>query len=46
MYNLDVLKINNFEIKKSELNAVHEALNLETPSNYSNMLGENIIFVE
>jgi hypothetical protein len=36
---------NNFEMKKSELDAVHEALNLEVPSNYSNMLGENIIFV-
>ena len=37
---------NNFEIKKTELEAIHDALNLEAPSNYSNMLGENIILVE
>lgn len=37
---------NNFEMKKSELDAVHEALNMEVPSDYTNMLGENIIFVE
>ena len=36
----------NIEMKKSELDAVHEALNMEVPSDYTNMLGENIIFVE
>jgi sulfonate transport system substrate-binding protein len=36
---------NNFEMKKLELDAVHDALNLESPSSYSKMLGENIILV-
>jgi hypothetical protein len=36
---------NNFEMKKFELDAVHDALNLESPSSYSEMLGENIILV-
>ena len=36
---------NNFEMKKSELDAVHDALNLTLPEGYSQMLSENIILV-
>jgi hypothetical protein len=36
---------NNFEMKKSELDAVHQALNLESTTDYSNMLGKNITLV-
>ena len=36
---------NNFEIQKKELDAVHEALNLEAPKDYSALLGGNMILV-
>jgi hypothetical protein len=36
---------NNFEMKKNELDAIHDALNLVAPTDYSAMLGENINLV-
>jgi ABC-type nitrate/sulfonate/bicarbonate transport system substrate-binding protein len=35
----------NFDIKKIELDAIHDALNLEAPSDYASLLGENITLV-
>lgn len=37
---------NNFEIKRSELNAIHEALNLSATENFENMISQNLILVE